>query len=212
MIAYKVNAMLKDLSIMKISTHTPRALMLWVIGITLILIPATGGEVFANPKVTQLQQKMADITLLKQQLKEHSQKAESVLSTLLTQRNELVSEIRILVKSLNIKTFEQARQHLRIRYNMQLLRTLMAYVDRFDAKISFYQTGCDKLAYLHQLTTDDIKMATSMNDFQIDALTTQISLVINKYLPEAHAIQIDPKRMQPVSSEQVWDAVVNQRY
>ncbi len=212
MIAYKVNTMLKDLYRINISTHIPWAWVLWVLGITLILAPATGGGVFANPKATQLQQKMADISLLKQQLKEHSQKAESVLNALLTQRNELVSEIRILVKSLNIKTFEQAKQHLRIRYNMQLLRTLMAYVDMFDSKISFYQTGCDKLAYLHQLTADDIKMVTAMNDFQIDALTTQISLVINKYLPEAHAIQIDPKRMQPVSSEKVWDAVVNQRY
>ena len=197
---------------MNIRCLCKQTLVSGICAIALLIASATGSSVQANPKVTQLQQKMADITLLKQQLKEHSQKAESVLNALLAQRNELISEIRILIRSLNIKSFDQAQQHLRIRYNMQLLRTLMAYADLFDKKIRFYQTGYDKLVYLHQLTADDVKMVATLNDFQIDALTTQISLVINKYLPEAHAIQIDPQRVQPVSSKKVWNIVVNKRF
>lgn len=163
----------------------------------------------ANEKVAQLQQKMADITLLKQQLHDHSRIAERVRTQLAEQKNELYSEIRILVKSLNIKSLDQAQQHLRIHYNIELLRTLMAYENEFDVKIRFYQTGRDKLVYLHQITSDDAKMAATLNDFEIDALTTQISMMVNKYLPQAHAIQIDPQHIQPLTAKRVWDAVLN---
>ena len=169
---------------------------------------ATHATAYANGKVAQLQQKMADITLLKQQLNDHSQKAEQVRTQLMEQKEELYSEIRILVKSLNIKSLDQAQQHLRIHYNIELLRTLMAYEKEFDVKIRFYQTGHDKLAYLYQITSDDAKMAATLNDFEIDALTTQISMMVNKYLPQAHAIQIDPQRIKPLTSQKVWDAVL----
>lgn len=192
-------------------TSQKLALILWITIILLCANHAAHATAYANEKVTQLQQKMADITLLKQQLNDHSQKAEQVLVQLIEQKNELYSEIRILVKSLNINSLAQAQQHLRIHYNIELLRTLMAYEKEFDIKIRFYQTGHDKLAYLHQITSDDAKMAATLNDFEIDALTTQISMMVNKYLPQAHAIQIDPQRIKPLTPQSVWDAVLNPR-
>ena len=50
-------------------------------------------------------------------------------------------------------------------------------------------------------------MMRALDDLKIDALTTQISLVINQYLPEAHAIQIAPGANALPSPEQVWDRV-----
>lgn len=186
--------------------------LLWITLSALLIATAIQSGADANENVVQLQQKMADITLLKQQLHDHSNKAEQVLNNLLEQKNELSSEIRILVKSLNIKSLDQAQQHLRIHYNIELLRSLMAYEKEFDSKIRFYRTGHDKLAYLHQITSDDAKMAATLNDFEIDALTTQISLIINKYLPQAHAIQIDPKSIKPLSVKEVWARMVDARY
>lgn len=187
-------------------------LVFWIAGSILLAGHALHAKAYANEKVTQLQQKMADITLLKQQLKDHSQKAEMVLDNLHEQKYELCSEIRILVKSLNIKSLDQAQAHLRIHYNIKLLRSLMAYENEFSTKILFYQTGYDKLAYLHQITADDARMAATLNDFEIDALTTQISLMINKYLPQAHAIQLEPQDIKPLSAQQVWDKVLNFSY
>ena len=187
------------------------ALALWITISLLLATHAAPSTACANEKVSRLQQKMADITLLKQQLQDHSQKAELVRTQLMEQKNELYSEIRILIKSLNIKSLDQAQKHLRIHYNIELLRTLTAYEKEFDVKIRFYQTGHDKLAYLHQITSDDAKMAATLNDFEIDALTTQISMMVNKYLPQAHAIQIDPQRIKPLSSQKVWDDVVKTR-
>lgn len=196
---------------MKVVFNTYGAKVIWAVLIMMLLSQITAGDSYANQKLAQLQQKMADITLLKQQLNDHRQKAESVLRALLVQKEELLSEIRIVAKSLNIKNLDQAQHHLRIHYNIKLLSTLMAYVDEFDHKILFYQTGYDKLDYLHKITADDAKMVAALDDFQIDALTTQISLVINEYLPEAHAIQINPHRIKPISSQKVWNAVINPR-
>lgn len=178
-----------------------------------IVIPHTlGKEAFANSKVQQLRQKIADISLLKQQLYDRSEKAEVILNELLTQRNNIVSEIRILVKSLNIKSLEQARQHNRIHYNIELLRLLVAYIDEFDSKVHTYKTGFDKLAYLNQLANDDIRMVATLSDFEIDALTTQISLVINRYMTEAHTIQIDPRHVLKASAQGVWEDIKKGKY
>ena len=110
----------------------------------------------------------------------------------------------MLVKSEDIKNFKQADKNLRIHYNLELLGSLEAYIQELESKIRFYTTGCDKLIYLSELATDDIKMISTLNDLQIDALTTQISLVVNRYLPEAHVIQIDPIRIEPVPPERIW--------
>jgi hypothetical protein len=77
----------------------------------------------------------------------------------------------------------------------------------FNDKIRFYKTGQDKLVYLHQLVQDDLKMSATLNHYEIDALTTQISLLVNRYLQDAHAIQIDPQLVEPISLQQVWELV-----
>jgi hypothetical protein len=173
---------------------------------------ATAAQMPAASKAQQLKQKIADITLLQQQLQDRSKKAEFILNELLVQRNDIVSEIRILVRSLNIKSLEQARKHHRIYYNIELLRLLVAYIDEFDTKVSQYRTGFDKLTYLHQLANDDMRMVSTLSDFQIDALTTQISLVINRYMPEAHTIQIDPRHVLKASDQSVWEAILKGKY
>jgi hypothetical protein len=187
-------------------------LMLHVLCLGIAIPNTLGKEALANPKVQQLRQKIADISLLKQQLQDRSEKAEVILNELLTQRNNIVSEIRILVKSLNIKSLEQARRHSRIHYNIELLRLLVAYIDEFDSKVHTYKTGFDKLAYLNQLANDDMRMVATLNDFQIDALTTQISLVINRYMTEAHTIQIDPRHVLKASAQGVWQNIQKGKY
>jgi hypothetical protein len=174
------------------------------------IVPAS--QISAATKAQQLKQKIADITLLQQQLQDRSKKAEYILNELLVQRNDIVSEIRILVRSLNIQSLEQARKHQRIHYNIELLRLLVAYIDEFDAKVHLYRTGFDRLTYLHQLANDDILMVSTLSDFQIDALTTQISLVINRYMPEAHTIQIDPRHVLKASDQSVWEAILKGKY
>lgn len=169
-------------------------------------------NVSANSKSEELQRKIADLGLLSQQLEDRRQQAEAVLASLLSQRNDIVSEVRLLQKSLNFKSYDQVAKYDRARYNISLLRTINAYTNKIANKIKVYKTGKEKLTYLQQLAEDDIKMIRTLNDFKIDALATQISLVINRYLSEAHIIQIDPKNIELASPEQIWEDIVKGRY
>lgn len=168
-------------------------------------------DLWADSKAEELKRKIADIGLLKQQLGDRQQQAEDVLASLVVQQNELLSEVRLLQRSLNFKSYQQAMKYERAYYNIELLRIIMAYTIEFTNKIRLYQTGQDKLSYLQQLADDDIKMIRALNDFEIDALTTQISLVINKYLGEAHIIQIDPEKIKPSTPETVWETIVKDK-
>ncbi len=188
-----------------------KQILISLICIGLLQLFSLHAEASANQKAEQLRQKMADITLVHQQLKDRIDQAEALREALWEQQNALTAEIKVLTKSLNIQNYKQAHQHLRIRYNMELIGTIMSYLSEFDTKIRFYQTGRDKLSYLHQLAEDDIKMVTTMNDLKIDALATQISLVINRYLPQAHIIQIDPDGIDPASAEDAWKEVVQRK-
>lgn len=164
--------------------------------------------VHANPKLAELEQKIADLTLLHQQLKDRMEQAQAMRGALLEQQNQLISEISLLSKSFKIQSFQQADQHLRVHYNIELLCMILTYMDQLDGKIHFYQAGRERLSYLRRLAEDDIRMIATLNDLKIDALTTQVSLVINRYLPEAHVIQIDPQRIELISAEQVWERAV----
>jgi len=162
---------------------------------------------WANPKAAELEQKIADIDLLLQQLEDRSAQVKSIREGLAAQQKALAAEIQVVLKSFGIKNLAQAERHLRLHYNLELLRTVHTYMDELDAKLLGYQTGHDRLSYLRQLAEDDIKMVTTLNDLKIDALTTQISLVINRYLPEAHTIQIDPQHLSLTTIDQVWERV-----
>ena len=175
----------------------------------LVLISAFCFNADADSNIEELQHKVADITLLKGQLGDRQQQAEAALEALLKQQNDLLAEVHVLVKSLKIRTFQDAQQHLRMRYDMELLGTIAAYRQAFESKIRLYQSGRDKLTYLQQLADDDTKMITTLSDFRIDALATQISLVINQYLAEAHAIEIDPQHIETMSSQSIWEDIAD---
>jgi hypothetical protein len=166
-----------------------------------------GCEAAANSGADELQRKIADIALLNHQLEDRMRQAEAALEAVLNQQNSLADEVHLLIKSFNIKSFDDTRLNLRLRNDLELLRTIDAYRRAFEAKIRFYQTGRNKLTYLQQLVEDDARMVATLSDFQIDALTTQVSLVINQYLDDAHSIQIDLQNIDMASAQTIWDAV-----
>lgn len=176
--------------------------------LALLLTIGTAIIAEANTNVDELQRKIADITLLKKQLEDRRKQAESAIEALLVQQKDLVAEVHLLSNSLNLKSYQDAQKHLRIRYDIDLLRTITTYLQEFETKIHLYQTGSDKLTYLQHLAEDTVQMISTLSDYQIDALTTQISLVINQYLDEAHNIHIDLRNIEMASGERVWENVI----
>ncbi len=166
---------------------------------------------WAGAPADELRRKTADVTLLEQQLGDRILQAEQIRAQLMEQQRQLVDEINKLRKQHNVSGLIQADRIPRIHYNIELLRSIMAYTAVFDAKILHYQTGRDKMNYLLRLIEDDLKMIRAISDLKIDALTTQVSLIINRYLPDAHVIQIDPDAIDPLTAEAVWEAVLKGR-
>jgi len=186
-----------------LSKVVPLALLLWCAFMG--AAPAS-----ANPKLSELERKIADLSLLQEQLAHRITQIQGIRGALIEQRNMLTSEVNLLVKNHQIKSLQQAQEQMRLRNNIELLRTVLTYGDELDAKILFYQNGRERLAYLSRLAEDDMRMISALNDLKIDALTTQISLIVNRYLPEAHVIQIEPQRVTLLSAQQVWDRIAKQ--
>lgn len=180
--------------------------------IVVTFIPWTGiiGPVpsaSANSKVTELRQKVADIALLHQQLGDRIEQADEMREAFEQQRQLLTDEIAALKNNRNATNELSAENELRIHYNKELLRVIATYSSQLEAKIVSFQTGQDKLTYLQKLALDDIRLIDTLKDLEIDALMTQISLVINTYLTEAHTIQLSPVEILSPAPEETWRAV-----
>jgi hypothetical protein len=179
----------------------------WVI-LTFCILLVCSAPISANDKISELDQKIADITLLDQQLHDRYDQVMLIQADLNKQKKNYEAEISILAKSLQIVSFEGAKQHSRIRYNLELLRTINAYLDELDIKKLFYHSGQSRLQYLKQMAEDDIKMISAVNDMKIEALVTQISLIVSRYLPEAHIIQIDVDNIVKPTSRTIWNTIM----
>jgi hypothetical protein len=167
----------------------------------------SNGALANNSKINDLQQKVADMALIHHQLNDRVEQAKMIREKLRHQNQTFLDEIDDLRQQHRIKTYKQADQNLRIHYNIRLIASIEAYLRQVQSKIFYLETGQDKLAYLQKLASDDIRMIGALNDLEIDALTTQISLVINQYLAEAHVLQIDTQLVTPSSPETIWNSI-----
>ena len=191
----------------------PRILRIPMIPMLLIILTAAlpAAANTQNIKIEELNQKIADIALLQQQLNDRSEQVAAIRSALQNQRNGLAAEISILSRSLKITAYPEAADQLRIHYNLELLCSISAYLDELEIKALFYQNGRNKLKYLQQLAEDDVKMISTINDLKIEALVTQISLMVNRYLPEAHVIQINTDHIIKPSARTIWQQITAQQ-
>ena len=162
------------------------------------------GSAAANTKEYELQQKMADISLLKNQLTNQKSKVIDLREKLYSQKDELINEIFSETKRLRIKSFKSTHRSTRIRYNLELIRELEAYINSFNDKIRYYEIGSDKLSYLHNQADDELRIVQTLSDMKIDALFSQIELVLEQYMPEAHSIIINPDDFVLESQEDIW--------
>jgi|AMWB02.1.fsa_nt_gi hypothetical protein len=177
-------------------------LVAWVFGMLALAQPV---QAEAGANASELQARIADIDLLERQLTERQQEIESLREELTRNRKGLADEIVHLQKSLGVDSYAKAEQHPRICHNLEIMRLISGFNRALESKWAFYQSGCNRLDYLRQSAQDDLRMVTTLNNLKTDALTTQISLVINSYLPEAHTLQIDPKSFELPGTQVVWD-------
>jgi hypothetical protein len=163
--------------------------------------------VYGDEGIADLQQKMAEISLLQSQINERKSEAIEIREKLYMQLSDLTTEIKTILDQEKIKTFESAKEVPRIYHNIQLSSEIYAYISQFNQKIRFYQIGQDKLDYLYQQADDDLKIINTLTHLKIEALLTQIDAVIFEYLPEAHRILISLDNMNSIDAKTVWNKI-----
>jgi hypothetical protein len=178
---------------------------LLLMGLGLILL--SDGPAQAATKAATLEQRLADISLLHNQLQEKIESAEGLREALYSEVKKLRIEVIRLKKAHHIRTFAQGVKIPRIRYNLTLLRELNGYIANFNEKIRFLKIGSDKLYYLYHQAEDDLRIVHTLNDLKIEALLSQIDGVMGAYLPEAHNLLIDLSSIPYETPEHIWEEI-----
>ena len=155
-----------------------------------------------------LQQKMAEINLLQNQLNQRKNNAVEIREKLYGHLSILGSEIKTIAAQKKIETFKGAQAHPRVLHNLQLYGEVQSYIDQINQKIRYYQIGLDKLDYLYQCADDDLKIINTLTHLKIEALVTQIDMVIQTYLPEAHRILISLDNLNIGDAKTVWSQMI----
>lgn len=155
----------------------------------------------------ELKKKINDLSSLRQKL---TGKKEDIGRLKVEYHNDILSltnEIKTEQRTNNIQTFYQARQHPRISYDLSLIQRKKAYIAKLQETEIKLQQGTYELEFLEREAVDDLKMAKTMNNQELEKLIRDINNVIARYLPEAGdlAVNIDPKSMQ--SPEQIWQEI-----
>lgn len=179
-----------------------------IAGIILFLFQPLNSLQAGDSKSNELRRKMAEISLLHDQLTEKKEQAFLIRERLYHQLEEYISEIKIIIKKKKITAYQNIDQAPRIGFNLKLIAEQIQYRKKFDEKILFYQIGTDKLEYLYQQADDDLKMVNTLNDLKIEALLSQIKKVLEQYITEAHKIIIDYNTSNIIEPEKLWNDII----
>ncbi len=158
----------------------------------------------ASDNREQLRRTMADIALLNNQLSERKTDAGQMHTELALQIKEIKREIRKAAQEAGIRGTVAALQHPRIRFDLQLVADMQAYMHQYAHRIRHYRVACDRLSYLYQQADDDLKIVNTLSGMKIDALIAQADKVLNAYLDDAQTLVIDPNSMVVDPPETVW--------
>lgn len=164
--------------------------------------------VFSEANIPDLQQKMAEISLLQNQLSQRKTNAIEIREKLYGHLSTLGSEVKTIAAQKKITTFKGVQAHPRVLHNLQLYGEIQSYIDQINQKIRYYQIGLDKLDYLYQCADDNLKIINTLTHLKIEAFLTQIDIIIQTYLPEAHRILISLDNLDISDAKTVWNQII----
>ena len=155
-------------------------------------------------KTESLEQKIYEISSLRAKIIDKIDQAVEMRTRLEHELAGLQSEIRSEQIRSGIFSQPEALQNLRIRYNLNLIRVLQAYVKRLNERIAYFQKGNEHLRFLVDQIKDDIALINTLEDMEIDNLNGSINRVLDELIPETEKqiFNVTGIRMLPI--ERVW--------
>ena len=178
-------------------------ILLAAVMLLLSFFPATGGSL----KTGLLEQKIYEISAVRAKMMDKIDQAVEIRTRLEQRFSELRDEIRAEQTRFDIQSHQQALKNLRIRYNLSLIRFIMAYTNRLNERIDFFQTANERLRFMVHQINDDIAIINTLEDIEIEKLITRIDRLLNEFLPQTKKHVFDAAEILPVPIEHIWNEI-----
>ncbi len=179
--------------------------------VLIILIFTITVEGASDPKTLELNRKLSEISALQHGLSDRIAVAVKMRDQLQKQIDELTKEILRIRDNRQLKSYQSATKHPRIRYNIKLIHQLSVYVHRLDKRMTYFESGNETLTFLHQQVVDDLQLIRTLNDMQVDELINKINTVLDEYFPETKKNIITVENIQAGNPEKIWMEFITQK-
>lgn len=180
----------------------------WIMVLCLVL--GLSAQATASSLATvRLQDKMIEITDLREKIIDKMVQAFEVRSMLQEQVREYTQEIHQEMKTRRLDTYQTASRIQRIRNNLFLIQKIDGYLVSLEKRIAYFQDGSEQLEFLYLQAEDDLRIIEALKYMEVEALLHQMQVVIGEYLPEAEKRLLDARQVVMTAPEEVWDRLVD---
>ena len=175
--------------------------------IILLLLP---GNILANNfKLSDLTNKMAEISSLRDKVIQRQAQASKLIKQLSQTMVDLKEEIKGEKRKLRITSCQEAIRNPRVDYNIKLIQKILVYISRLNEKIQYLDIASEELAFLYQQAEDDLKILETLSDMKIEKLMGQINQTTHKYQSEANRLVIDCDGIVLTPPEEIWESIMS---
>ncbi len=177
-----------------------------ILSVMVLMILSSPATAERNKPLT-LEQKIYEISALQVRMIDKIDQAMEMRTGLQQQLNELRDEIRTEQIRSRIDSHQKALENLRIRYNLYLIQHLIAYLNRLEERIAYFQTGKASLKFLIYQIKDDIAIINTLKDMEIEKFLARIDSVLDEYIPETKKQIFNAADIRLTPLERVWDEI-----
>jgi hypothetical protein len=179
-------------------------------GVFLIIHLLLPGNILANNfKLSDLTNKMAEISSLRDKVIQRQAQASKLIKQLSQTMVELKEEIKGEKRKLRITSCQEAIRNPRVDYNIKLIQKILVYVSRLNEKVQYLDIASEELAFLYQQAEDDLKILETLSDMEIEKLMGQMNQMSNKYQAEANGLSIDADGIVLSPPEEIWNNIIS---
>jgi hypothetical protein len=173
----------------------------------MILLLSIGSIGASSLKTRSLEQKIYEISVLRAKMMDKIDLAVEIRTRLEQRFAELRDEIRAEQTRIVIHSRQQALQNLRIRYNLDLIRVILAYTNRLNQRIDYFQTGNERLRFMVDQINDDIAIINTLEDMEIENFISRIDRLLDEFTPEAKKQLFEATDIQLEPIDHIWNEI-----
>lgn len=168
-----------------------------------------GETVASNLAVARIQDKMIEISALREKIIDKTVQAIEVRSQLKEQIREYTEEINQVRRKARLDTYQKAVDSPRVYNNLRLIQRLDGYLAGLEGRIAYFQDGSQQLEFLYLQAEDDLRIIEALKYMEVEALLHQMQVVIGEYSPEAEKHLVDAREVVLAPPENIWNRIVD---